>query len=116
VAPALLVLTRRIQREKLKDALRAWLDRRAERMEMERRREEGRIQMSVRGLVRKYTAVRKAMLEDEGRQRQVARPSMWGKRVSESEKVRHHGPTRAAVFGLRRFWEGVGSAGDVVVT
>jgi len=112
----LLVLTRRIQREKLKDGLRAWLDKRAERMELERRREESRMEVSVRGLVRKYTAVRKATLEDEGRQREVASRSMWGRRVSESEKVRHHGPTRAAVFGLRRFWEGVGRAGDMVVT
>jgi len=116
VAPALLVLTRRIQREKLKDGLRAWLDKRAEKMEMERRREESRMAVSVRGLVRKYTAVRKAVLEDEGRQREVASTSRWGRRVSESEKVRHHGPTRAAVFGMRRFWEGVARAGDMAVS
>lgn len=86
VSPGLVEAKRRIERERVKDGLRAWLERKAaqvhERGEGERR--------SVRGLIRLFTA-RKNATENREKRGPAKRPS--------SE------PTRAHVHHMRRFWE-----------
>lgn len=90
MAPGIVEVKRRVERERVKDGLRAWLERKARRVgaEAEKTREccggEGRI--SVRRLVQRFT---------NGR---------WGEKRKERQKC---GPPRAHVYGLRKFWEGL---------
>ena len=83
-------------------------------MEMERRgREEGEEERKrgVKGLVRRFAgstakdgeiAMRGAGAE------KMERESRWGRGAVAGEKRKRGEPTRAHVYGLRRFFEGIG--------
>lgn len=103
VAPRILSVKRMVERERLKDGLRAWLEGKARRVERE---EEVR---TVRSLVRRFTTVAWRMGEVDVDGRGERR---WGKswRMERSKLCE---PTRAKVLGLRKFWEGVARAQEV---
>jgi len=84
VAPGLVGVKRRVERERVKDVLRGWVK------EWSRRGGEREVEqnMGVRRLARRFTA-----REGEGGQ------TGWKKRREE--------PARAKVLGLRQFWETV---------
>lgn len=109
VAPSLLGMRRRVERERIKDGLKVGLKKVVERVNGIERREREDVR-SVRALVRRFTAVRKrAVLEQEA---ESMRASCGGWRLwDKSEKDRmERAPTRAKVFGLRKYWEGIASA------
>lgn len=87
VAPALVGVKRRIERERVKDVLRGWVD------EWRRRGGEREVEqkMDVRRLARRFAA------------RERNGGEMNGKRREE--------PPRAKVLGLRKFWEKVAREG-----
>jgi len=88
VAPALVGVKRRVERERVKDVLRGWIEdwkRRGVEREVEQK-------MDVRRLARRIAA----------REREVGEAN--GKRRREE-------PARAKVLGLRRFWEKVAREG-----
>lgn len=88
VSSDVVVLKRRVEREKVKDGLRRWIGEwRAK--GLKERREEGRTE--VRYLARRFGA------SQNGEQR-------W-------KSERRELPARAKVLGLRRFWEKVGREG-----
>lgn len=104
-------MKRQVEREKLKDGLRRWLEAKAAQVERQEEREEQRRVWTVRSLVRRFT-VRKALEEDivgkaGGSDRR------WGK--SRTERVKVYEPDRAKVLGLRRFWEGVARSQEISV-
>ncbi|KAG9240212.1 hypothetical protein BJ878DRAFT_311684 [Calycina marina] len=89
VAPALIGVKKRVERERVKDILRGWVDgwrKRGGERQVEQK-------MDVRRLAIRFTA--KEMEELRGG----------------SRKLREE-PTRAKVLGLRRFWEKVGRDGN----
>ena len=91
-------MRRKIERERLKDGLRAWIARRADAVEKRLSNGQEREKPSVRSLVQRF-ARRTGGKERDGR---------WGRGALEKRK-RESEPTRAHVLGLKRFWEGVGS-------
>jgi hypothetical protein len=113
VSPGLVGRKRGLERERVKDGLRGWVEgklvRRREEIEgveMEREvRERG-----VRGLVGLYSnsvsvSVEKGYIgEGLGMRSQGGR---WGRPRREKERWDRDSPPRAKVTGLRRFWEGV---------
>ena len=114
VAPSLVGAKRSIERERVKDSLRNWLEGRPATAERERRqrqvlREEKR---GVRDLVRRFKAwaideerpVKQGMASTSTGRRLPSRPALSRKDPCEA-------PTRANVLGLRRFWEGLASVG-----
>jgi hypothetical protein len=100
VAPSLISTKRRIEKERVKDALRHWIEewrRNGSRViaaEAEERRPE------VRVLVRRFAK--------EGQQGKGKEVQRWGSHARERE---NEVPTRAKVLGLRRFWERIGRDG-----
>lgn len=108
VAPGIVGVKRRVERERIKDGLRAWLEKKARRVgvedEMQREADEaGRI--SVRRLVQKFTSQWKGNGNGGG--------SRWGeKRRGVNTRVE---PPRAHVYSLRKFWEGLAMGQQVKV-
>jgi hypothetical protein len=99
IAPALISTKRRIEKEKVKDVLRGWVEewrRKGSRAveTVEERRPE------VRVLVRRFAR--------EGQVGKGMEERKWGGQRREREREM---PTRAKVLGLRRFWEKVGREG-----
>ena len=97
VAPGLVGKRRGLERERVKDRIRAWIESRG-RVEVERRvlEREKEGEKSVRTLVKRFT---KSGVREEGK---------WGKpALVRREKARTE-PTRAHVLELRRFWEALG--------
>jgi len=94
LAPSLVETKRRVEKEKVKDILRGWIE------EWRRKgseiRDIGETRPDVRILVRRFA--RSGEREREGQK--------WGRRMESKEM-----PTRAKVLGLRRFWEKVGREG-----
>ncbi|KAI9706621.1 MAG: hypothetical protein M1836_003630 [Candelina mexicana] len=103
VAPGIIGVKRKIEKEQLKDGLRVWIARRADAVEKRLHSGQEREKPSVRSLVQRF-ARRAGGKEREGR---------WGKGVLERRKKANE-PTRAHVLGLKRFWEGVGRSGSVL--
>ncbi|KAI9718769.1 MAG: hypothetical protein M1812_003943 [Candelaria pacifica] len=103
VAPGIIGMKRKIEKERLKDGLRAWIARRADAVEKRLHSGQEREKPSVRNLVQRF-ARRAGGKEREGR---------WGRGVLEKRK-RSSDPTRTHVLGLKRFWEGVGRSGSVM--
>lgn len=105
MAPGLVGLKRKVERERVKDELRGWVEEWRRKGWEERRRmdemngSEGK--PDVRRLVRRFARDRNTNNSNDGRQR-------WG---GNAER-RREDPTRAKVLGLKRFWEKVGR-GDV---
>ncbi|KAI9818850.1 MAG: hypothetical protein M1827_007671 [Pycnora praestabilis] len=98
LAPSIIEVKRKVEREKVKDGLRAWLAGRAEVVERRSQRGGDKEKPSVRSLVQRFA--RRTGGKD-GRECRWSYPS--------AEKRRRGGePARANVLGLRKFWEGVG--------
>ena len=98
-------IKRGLERERVKDGLRAWLKGRV-RAELERRMRAGEREVggSVKGLVRRFASV-------AGRGA-CGGQAVWG--TGAGERRGRDEPARARVLGLRRFWEGVGREGQAV--
>ena len=105
IAPSIVNKQRMVERERIKDGLRAWLDKKAGAVTDKVRDEEGG--RSVRGLVRRFTARWKA---DAPVEKGAKARQSW---ASGTEKRSKDPPTRAHVYGLRRFWEGLAKGQDV---
>jgi hypothetical protein len=90
---------RRIEKEKVKDVLRGWVEEwRRKGSRAVESVEEGRLE--VRVLVRRFAR--------EGQAERGREERRWG---GQREKGEREMPTRAKVLGLRRFWEKVGREG-----
>jgi len=103
VAPAIIGVKRQIEREKLKDGLRAWLAGRGVDIVQKKSMLAGtseRDKPSVRTLVQRF-AKRAGGKDFEVKQ------GILSRRESIERKERG-APPRAHVLGLRRFWEGIG--------
>ncbi len=96
MAPSIISAKRKVERERLKDGLRAWIARRAEVVQKKLALE--REKPSVRSLVQRFG--KRAGGGKDGKE------VRWGKGGGERRKKGE--PTRAHVSGLRRFWEGIG--------
>lgn len=123
ISPALVATRRRVIKESLKDGLRAWVEGRAI-VAQKRKADEidATEKVTVKGLVRRYTA-RRVAAEDHNARLDAAAlekkkgQARWGReadlaRKKEREERRKGSgacsqPTRANVLGLKRFWEGV---------
>jgi hypothetical protein len=102
VSPALVEKKRMVERERVRDFLRSWVE--VWRVRGERvKGEEGGEKPDVRVLVRRFA---RGSLQQEGREQQ----SRWGAQARMGGNVKEE-PTRAKVLGLRRFWEKVGREG-----
>jgi len=97
LAPSLVETKRRVERERVKDVLRGWIEEWRRRGSEKRGGGEVEEKMDVRRMARRFA--REEGREIDGRQR-------WGKRVVVKEA-----PARAKVLGLRRFWEKIGREG-----
>ena len=91
MAPSLVGTKRKVERERVRDFLRGWVEEWRRKGCEIKGREEQRVE--VRRLARRFVDTKK----------EVPR---WGRRVEIREA-----PTRAKVLGLRRFWEKVGREG-----
>lgn len=100
VAPGLVEVRRRVEREKVKDGLRAWVEGWRGRVGEKEREVEGTREgkVEVRWLVRRFGG--------KGGDESLGKRGTWGKQVERREM-----PARARVLGLRRFWERVGREG-----
>ncbi|KAH7410566.1 hypothetical protein BKA64DRAFT_661270 [Cadophora sp. MPI-SDFR-AT-0126] len=101
MAPALVETKRRVERERVKDTLRHWVEewrRRGSEALEARGVEEGGQKPDVRRMARRF-----------GRDRDAREGPRWGAQRREGREA----PTRAKVLGLRRFWEKVGREGGV---
>jgi hypothetical protein len=98
LAPSLVETKRRVERERVKDVLRGWVEewRRKGSESLSIRGVEGEEKPDVRRMARRFAV-------EGGKGREAPR---WGRRVDVKEA-----PTRAKVLGLRRFWEKVGREG-----
>jgi len=99
LAPGLVETKRKIEKERVKDLLRGWVEewRRRGSENLRKRGEEQK--PDVRRMARRFAG------DGSGSMREVP---IWGRRVDVKEA-----PTRAKVLGLRRFWEKVGKEGSV---
>ncbi len=99
VAPALVETKRRVERERVKDLLRGWVEewrRRGCEKAMVMREAAGQQRPDVRRMARRFAR--------DGREQQPRWGAMAKQRGAEA-------PTRAKVLGLRRFWERIGREG-----
>ncbi len=103
LAPGLVETKRKIERERVKDLLRGWVEewrrKGCEKKEGETMGQQQR--PDVRRIARRFVA------RERSDGREVPR---WGEKRREHVKEL---PTRAKVLGLRRFWEKVGREGSV---
>ena len=97
LAPSLVETKRRIEKERVKDVLRHWVEE-WRRRGWESREEVGGERPDVRRIARRFAK--------SGTERE--RQSRWGRAAGED---RREMPTRAKVLGLRRFWEKIGREG-----
>ena len=108
VSPGLIGPKRVLEKERVKDGLRGWLNGRRKE-EVERRQKE-EYERSVKGLVRRFAGRAKMVeMEEQRRINTVERESGWGRggAVAGEKRKRRETPI-ADVSGLRKFWEGVG--------
>lgn len=98
LAPSLVETKRKIERERVKDVLRHWVEEwRRRGWENREDAEEGGQKTDVRRMARRFARVKES--------RETPR---WGREAVREKKEM---PTRAKVLGLRRFWEKVGREG-----
>lgn len=95
MAPSLVETKRRVERERVRDFLRGWVEE-WRRKGSEMTKEEEKVE--VRRLARRFAY--------KGEGKEGREEPRWGRRVEIREA-----PTRAKVLGLRRFWEKVGREG-----
>lgn len=99
LAPSLVETKRKIEKERVKDVLRHWVEE-WRRRGWESREEVGSEQKpDVRRIARRFGNANRGDVE---------RQSRWGRAAGEN---RREMPTRAKVLGLRRFWEKIGREG-----
>lgn len=130
LSPSLIHAKRLIERERVKDRIRRWVENRGcQELERRLRAEEEESKHSVAGLIRRFVARGKEgeqqTTEDGGRllsrsaqgsfdigngSRKKPVNERWGRGAVNWAERRKRDPTRAHVHGLRRFWEGVGKA------
>lgn len=96
ISPALVEVKRRVEKERVKDLLRGWVE------EWRRRGEHAREEEMQKTDVRRMAKLFGRDIAREGREQ-----SRWGPGAGK----RREAPTRAKVLGLRRFWERVGKEG-----
>ena len=112
IAPSIVNAKRKVERERIKDGLRAWLDRKANTVAARSEKTTNEdTSMSVRGLVRRFTARRKADTQDNGSNAKSG-DKKWNPAYSKKQR---EAPTRAHVYSLRRFWEGLAMGQEVHV-
>ncbi|KUJ12648.1 uncharacterized protein LY89DRAFT_688276 [Mollisia scopiformis] len=99
LAPGLVETKRKIEKERIKDLLRGWVEEWRRRGDENLRGKGDEQKPDVRRIARRFAR------ESSGGLRETPR---WGRRVDVKEA-----PTRAKVLGLRRFWEKVGRDGSV---
>ncbi|TVY47025.1 hypothetical protein LOCC1_G002693 [Lachnellula occidentalis] len=99
LAPGLVEVKRRVERERVKDTLREWVGEWRTRGWERRRGEE--VRPDVGRLVRRF-----ARDKEGGRN-----SGRWGRSVERQRQRQREEPTRAKVLGLKRFWEKVGKEG-----
>ncbi|KAH8587141.1 hypothetical protein B0O99DRAFT_642644 [Bisporella sp. PMI_857] len=98
LAPGLVGMKRKVERERVKDGLRGWVEEwRRRGWERWQREEEEEVHPDVRRLVRMFARW------DE-RNAEVR----WGR---DARREKNEAPPRAKVLGLRRFWEKIGREG-----
>jgi len=100
LAPSLIETKRRVEREKVKDILRGWVEewrRKGCENRMKEGEGEGERRTDVRRLVKRFARGNGG----EGER-------LW---LDKGVEKRREEPTRAKVLGLRRFWEKVGRDG-----
>jgi hypothetical protein len=100
LAPSLVETKRRIEREKVKDVLRGWVEEWKRRGSDSRDAEAENQRPDVRRIARKFAR--------EGRTGEREKESRWGRAAKREREL----PTRAKVLGLRRFWEKVAEGGN----
>lgn len=98
LAPGLVETKRRVEKERVKDLLRGWVEEWRRRGDDLRGREEQK--PDVRRMAKRFAREGTTGAGRSG-------GPVWGKRVDTKEA-----PTRAKVLGLRRFWEKVGREGS----
>ncbi|KAH7346182.1 hypothetical protein BKA65DRAFT_477404 [Rhexocercosporidium sp. MPI-PUGE-AT-0058] len=103
LAPALVETKRRVERERVKDTLRGWVEEWRRRGSEALEGQEGQ-KPDVRRMARRFGRDK----DREGRER-----DMLGQKWGAQRRERREAPTRAKVLGLRRFWERVGREGGV---
>jgi hypothetical protein len=107
VSPGLVGVKRSVEKERVKDGLRGWVEGKLRRRrELEEQDEFGGVGRSVRGLVGLYSYSYGGKVATSGSGR-------WGRGWKERERRVRDQPARAKVLGLRRFWEGVIRKGEV---
>jgi len=103
VSPALVEKKRMVERERVRDFLRSWVEVWRVRGERVKGGDEEGGKPDVRVLVRRFA---RGSQQLEGREQQ----SRWGAQAKRGGSTKEE-PTRAKVLGLRRFWEKVGREG-----
>ena len=98
LAPSLVETKRRVERERVKDLLRHWVEEWKRRGPPEKVDEvEGAPKTDVRRMAKRFA-----------RGRESREAPKWGR---EAGREKREMPTRAKVLGLRRFWEKLGQGG-----
>jgi hypothetical protein len=103
VSPALVEKKRMVERERVRDFLRSWVEVWRVRGEKVKGCGEEGGKPDVRVLVRRFA---RGSQQQDGREQQ----SRWGAQAKRGGSTKEE-PTRAKVLGLRRFWEKVGREG-----
>lgn len=103
-------MKRIVEREKLKDGLKAWLERKASKVAVLDKCGAVWEGVGVRGLVQRFTTRRNGGVVNAMGQQEASVPTpmpeeKWGRRALERRRCE---PTRAKVLGLRRLWEDIG--------
>jgi hypothetical protein len=100
LAPGLVETKRKIERERVKDVLRSWIEDWRRRGSDSREGEAENQRPDVRRIARKFARDSKAGEKEK--------ESRWGKTARREREL----PTRAKVLGLKRFWEKVAREGS----
>lgn len=100
LAPSLVETKRRIERERVKDVLRSWIEEWRRRGSDFRDTEAENQRPDVRRIARKFAK--------DSRVGEREKESRWGRAAKKEREL----PTRAKVLGLRRFWESVAREGS----
>ena len=100
LAPSLVETKRKIERERVKDVLRGWVEDWRRRGSDSREGETENQRPDVRRMARKFAR--------DGRVGDREKESRWGKSARREREM----PTRAKVLGLKRFWEKIGREGN----
>ncbi|CZR59958.1 uncharacterized protein PAC_09853 [Phialocephala subalpina] len=100
LAPGLVETKRKVEKERVKDLLRGWVEEWRRRGDENLRRKGEEPKPDVRRMAKRFAREGSASVGRSG-------APIWGRRVDTKEA-----PTRAKVLGLRRFWEKVGREGS----